>query len=243
MPKGYKKIHGVAALLAALAALPPAHASNKVSSPDITGGRIELEDRGGYDFDGNPGRDGDQLHKFVANYAPLDFYRTEIKGVLADDGSGYNWTYIEWSHRFQLIKNDDWLPKLSLQGNYKFSLRPNQSDKFESTILMQKDTGPFTHVTNINFENDIGGWARPGTNFNFGWKSKYNHSKHVEPGAELYMDFGRFGASTSGPRRYQFGPAVYGKIMDEMKYELGFLFGLTQAAPTGRLKWILTYSF
>lgn len=233
----------ITALAFALAAL-SAQATNKVSSPDITQGQFELEYRGGYDVDSVVRKDGPQLHKFVGNYGILERWRTEVKGILAEAGEGYDWTAIEWSHRFQILKGQgDW-PKLSVQGNYKFALQDNKTDKLEFTILTSKDTGPFGHVVNINFEREVGPHSVGGTNLNLGWKSKYRYLRAFEPGFELYADFSKLGGpATKGPKKYLLGPVAYGIIADGLKYEAGFLAGISDGAPDGRFKWILTYAF
>lgn len=222
----------------------PALASNKVSAPDITEGQFEVEYRGGYDIDSTAKKDGQQLHKIVGNYGILDRWRTEVKGILAENGNGYDWTNIEWSNRVQILKGSENWPKLSLQENYKFALHADKPDKLELTILASKDTGSFGHVININFERDVGAHAIGGTDFNLGWKSKYRYRPYLEPGFEIYADFSKFGGpETKGPKKYLLGPVMYGTIAKGLKYEAGFLAGISTAAPDGRFKWIMTYAF
>lgn len=243
MPSSFIVRHlGFALTLAMLAAT--AQASNKVSSPDITKGQFELEYRGGYDVDNIAKKDGQQLHKFVSNYGILERWRTEVKAILAETGNGYDWTGIEWSNRFQILKGQDGWPKLSVQENYKFALHADKTDKIEFTILASQDTGPFGHVINVNFEREVGPHSIGGTNVNFGWKSKYRYLPTFEPGFELYADFSKFGGpATKGPKKHLLGPVAYGTIADGLKYEAGFLAGISDGAPDGRFKWILTYAF
>lgn len=232
------------AVVALLLVSTGAQATNKVSSPDVTKGRWELEYRGGFDQDETTSKDDVQTHKFVTNYGISDRWRTEFKGVAAGHSDDVVWTYLEWSNRYQVFKeNESWV-KLALQENYKFALQDGSADKFEIAILASKDLGKFTHITNINFENEIGANARGGTDLNLGWKTKYKYSANIEPGGEFYADFGKFGSPNSvTPNKYQLGPTVSGKISDSAKYDVGYLFGLTHAVPDGRLKIILTYGF
>jgi hypothetical protein len=235
----------VSLLALLLAALPlTAEASNKVSSPDVTRGQAELEYRGGYDMDDTARKDGQQTHKLVGNYGITDRWRMEAKAILAGPGGNLDWTYIEWSNRYQVWKEKEGFVKLSLQENYKFSLQDGHPDKLELTALASKDIGQFTHIANLNFENELGSSAHGGTDFNLGWKTKYRYGPHFEPGAEFYADFGKFGSPQSvSPDKYQIGPVVSGKIADGFKYDVGYLFGLNRAVPDGRIKWILTAAF
>ena len=221
-----------------------AEATNKVSSPDVTQGRIELEYRGGYDWDETASKDHIDQHKFVANYGITDRWRVEVKTDLASNGADRDWTFFELANRFQINKDDSVWPKLSIQANYKFSLQDNAADRLEGTVLASKDTGQFTHVTNLNFENEVGPHARAGTDFNIGWKTKYRYQPSLEPGAEFYADFGKVvGPVPAGAKKYSLGPVLYGALTKNVKYEIGFLFGMSPAAPDGRLKGILTYGF
>jgi len=223
----------------------PARASNKVSSPDITAGLTELEYRGGIDFDESPRKNLQETDKFVVNHGFTDRWRLEAK---LDDagrrGTDVDTTYAELASRWQILKaGDSWL-RLSVQENYKFALQEILPDKLEQAILAATDTGSLTHTVNIYFENELGAHARGGTDFNFGWKTLYNYDPRFSPGAETYVDFGKFGSSSRvSPDKYQAGPVIAGKFNGGFRYEAGWLFGANKAVPDGRLKLILTYGF
>lgn len=221
----------------------PSYAWNKVSSPDVVGGRTELEYRGGYDVDDRVGVQGQNQHRFVANHGITDRWRVEVKNILVQTDTTSRWTFSELSNRYQIIKDDsDWLPKLSIQGNYKFALRQNAADKFESTLLLSKTLGPFANIINLNAERDIGRFAAPGTNLVFSYKNEYLYNDYLEPGFEYYAELSKVGGpKTSGPKRHFLGPMISGKLLKDVKYDTGVLFGVSDAAPTARFKWILTY--
>ena len=223
---------------------PAAEATNKVSSPDVTQGRTEFEYRGGYDWDETASKDHIDQHKFVANYGITDRWRIEVKTDLASNGTERDWTFFELANRFQINKDDSVWPKLSVQANYKFSLQDNTADRLGGTVLASKDTGPFTHVTNLNFENELGPHAHAGTDFNLGWKTKYRYQPSLEPGVEFYADFGKvIGPVPAGAKKYSLGPVLYGALTPRVKYEIGLLAGISAAAPDARLKTIITYGF
>lgn len=224
-----------------LIAAVPAQAANKVSSPDVTKGQVEVEYRGGYDRDEKPSQDGQQTHKFVTNYGLTDRWRMEAKAVFSGPSDDLDWTGIEYSNRYQFLKEGEGWLRLSAQANYKVSLVDAKPDKLEITALGAKDTGSFTHFANVNFENELGYNAKGGTDINLAWKTKYRFDPLFEPGGEFYADFGK--TSGDNVKKYQIGPAISGKLGTGVKYDLGYLFGLNQNVPDGRLKLILTYSF
>ncbi|MEZ0223651.1 MAG: hypothetical protein ACAH83_03795 [Alphaproteobacteria bacterium] len=232
------------ALAAALILHPQiACASNKVSSPDVTKGQVELEYRGGYDWDDDTEKqDQQETHKFCVNYGLTDRWRMESKLVAAGRDDDLDWTTLEYSNRYQLLKDKEGWLKLSLQVNYKIALVDGKPDKIEFTTLAAKDTGPLTHITNINFENEVGNYARGGTDINLGWKTKYRWKPFLEPGGEFYADFGKM--SGVNVKKYQIGPVIGGKLDGTgLKYDLGYLFALNDNVPDGRAKLILTYAF
>jgi hypothetical protein len=232
-------------LIALLLFIPcAAQASNKVSSPDVKKGQVELEYRGGFDYDDTVSKNRAQVNKFIANYGITDRWRMEVKGNYTGRAGNLDWTYAEWSNRYQIFKDKEGWAKLSVQENYKFALQDALPDKLELTVLAAKDTGPLTHIANLNFENELGKRARGGTDVNLGWKTKYRLDPAFEPGVETYLDFGKTGSTNRrSPDKYQWGPVVSGKLPGGVKYDVGYLFGMNNAVPHGRLKYILTYGF
>lgn len=202
---------------------------------------MEFEYRGGYDIDDTTGKNRQEVDKFVANYGLTDRWRMEAKAVASGAHGDIDWTAIEYSNRYQLFKDHEAWLRLSVQANYKFSLVDTKPDKIEFSALAAKDIGSFSHFSNVNFENEIGSRAQGGTDINLGWKTKYRLTPLFEPGGEVYADFGK--TSGANIKKYQAGPVFGGKFNSGIKYELGYLFGLNQNVPDGRVKMILTYAF
>ncbi len=217
-----------------------AQASNKISSPDVTKGLTELEYRFGYDNDDLPARDAVQNHRFVANHGITDRWRMEVKANMAGDSGDLDWTFAEWSNRYQIFKSEEAWARLAVQQNLKIALTDGVSDRFELSVLAAKDAGKFGYAVNLSFENEFGENAAGGTSMNIGWKAKYKYMPEFEPNLELYTDFGKIGRSS--PDRIFFGPAFSGKIA-AVKYDTGFLFGMNNDTTDGRFKMILTYAF
>jgi hypothetical protein len=234
-----------AAALAVLLLPGAAWASNKVSSPDITDGKTELEYRLGHDTDDDTAaRNRQQTHKFVANHAFTPRWRMEGKAVASGRVGDLDWTYLEWSNRWQVWKEKEGPVKLALQATYKLAVQSALPDKIEFTVLAARDTGPLSHTLNLNAENEIGDRAAGGTDINLGWKTKYRLMPALDPGVEFYADFGKVGSrQPSMADKYQIGPTLSGEILPGLKYDTGLLFGLSRAVPDERFKLILTHAF
>ncbi|MCA9404948.1 MAG: hypothetical protein KC684_00275 [Candidatus Omnitrophica bacterium] len=66
-------------------------------------------------------------------------------------------------------------------------------------------------------------------------------SEHFEPGFEWHSNFGELKEHKSyDEQTHQAGPVFYGSV-GPVKYNVGFLFGVTDPAPEGELKAILEY--
>lgn len=227
---------------AILALAPPAQASNKVSSPDVENGQMELEYRGGYDFDDTAKKDRQEVDKFIVNYGLTDRLRLETK---LDSGGRDNhqvWTTWELSARYQFFKDKEAWARLSFEEGYKAALMQGKPDILEEKILAQKDIGKTANILNLMFDNEVGDHAAGGTDLNLGWKSKYKLLPYLEPGAEFYADFGKW--SGTNVKKYQIGPTISGKVTGtNFKYDVGYLFGTNENVADGRFKLILVYAF
>jgi len=231
-------------LIALIGLLPlTAVASNKISSPDVTMGKTELEYRGGWDHDERTRLNHREDHKFVVNHGFTDRFRLEFKGIMPKQGDDYSLSYTEWGARYQLIKKNDLWPRLSVQGTYEAAMQAHLPNKFEFAVLAAQDFGDFPQTVNIVFESEYGKNSRDGTKFNVNYKSQYKYSEYFIPGVEFYLGQGRIGTEPGGAKEVQAGPALSGKLIDDVKYDVGLLWGMTNAAPDTRFKWIVTYSF
>jgi len=65
--------------------------------------------------------------------------------------------------------------------------------------------------------------------------------RRFEPGVEYHSVFGPVTGGTPFEQQRHFaGPVVYGRL-GALKYDVGYLFGLTDASVDGMVKWILEY--
>ena len=109
-------------------------------------------------------------------------------------------------------------------------------------MLFEKPVGKFVHAANVIFEKEIGDGDEKDLEGGLAWSSKYRLSKFFEPGVEWHANFGELKeAIPYRNQEHQIGPVVYGKLFNFIKYDLGYLFGITDPAPEGRLKWIIEF--
>lgn len=229
--------------LSSLFSLTSAHASDKVSSPNIDKGKAEFEYRGGYDLDDTPASDGIFVNKFVANYGVTDRLRPEMK-LLTSNTPNNRVTGGELSLRWQFLKPKDKADlSASLDNKYKFYSDAGKADQVEIRLLASKSIGAFSHVMNIGLEEEIGEYSRDGLGIETAWKTSYKINSHVSPGIEIYGSTGNLRDDLGyNEQEYQMGPALSGALTDSIKYDVGYLFGISEAATDGRIKFLLSYS-
>lgn len=127
---------------------------------------------------------------------------------------------------------------------YEAPLANKQVGQFEGKILLEKDFEKFNNILNISFNKEVGGGADPHTDGGISWSTRYRLSQYFEPGLEYYNDFSAITHQLSyNLQSHQVGPVFYGRINRHIKYDIGYLFGISDAAPRGEIKWVLEYEF
>jgi len=218
-------------------------ATDNVSSPYIEQGKLSLQYRSGYDFDNAPSKDRKQAYKLVANYGTTDRLRPEIKAVLSDNpNESTKVTGFEAGLRWQFLKPEEAWLTAALDGNYKTSIQSGKPDKFELKLILGKKFGQFFNVANLSVEEEIGENSRDGASLKAAWKTGYKINSYFAPGFEFYANTGNLRDDLDyNDQSYRIGPTAYGNITENVTYNIGYLFGISEAATDGRVKMILSY--
>jgi len=220
-----------------------ANATKKVYSPIVEGGELEFETRGSYDFDDAESKDGKQKQKYAVGYGVTDRWFTEIYGEIEKGAtsSKFDFTAFEWENIYQLTEQGQYWVDVGLYFEYEVSFEDDKADKIEGKFLIEKEMGHFTHTANIIFEKQVGGDSEKETEGGLAWGSRYRWQEYFEPGFELHSEFGELNEGKSfDEQEHLVGPVFYGKI-GSFKYDIGYLFGVSNDAPDGQLKWIIEY--
>jgi hypothetical protein len=222
----------------------------KVYDPYVVKGELELESRGSVDFDGDAEKDNVQVQKYAVGYGVTDRWFTEVYGESEreynDDGEDldFRFTEVEWENKFQLTEQGQYFVDIGFLLEYAVSVEDKHADKLEWAFLFDKTVGPVENIANVIFEHEVGGGHTNETDAGFAWSSRYRFDPHFEPGFEYHGDFGGLNEGKSyDEQSHQIGPVFYGKLFSNVKYDVGYLFGVSEEAPQGELKWILEYEW
>jgi hypothetical protein len=227
----------------------PAFAEKLVFAPNAEQGEWEVENTGVYDFDPAKNKNAVQEYHYAVGYGVNSFWHTELEleaETLPTDDSitKFQATHMEWENIFQLAdKGQYWLdPGIYLA--YEAPLINKQEGQFEGKILLEKDIAKISNILNISFNQEVGEGASRGTDAGISWSTKYRLSQYFEPGFEYWNDFSAIDHHLDyNQQSHQVGPVFYGQLSRHVKYDIGYLFGISDAAPRGELKWTLEYEF
>ena len=131
---------------------------------------------------------------------------------------------------------------------YEFAHETDANDKIEGKLLLEKASGSYVNTANLIFARELGSNASNATNFEYAWRTKYLYSKAFEPGIEIYGEMGEVGSVLpSDQQDHRIGPVFSGTVAgtptSKWVYEIGYLFGASDAAPDGTLKFVIEYEF
>ncbi len=241
-------------VMAMMGLSPKAFADKEVYSPFVQQGELEVEAKGLYDFDHAKDKNAVQEYKNSVGYGVTDRWVTEFYGEFErqpqedDDGnigiSSVKFTHLEWENRYQLTRHGQYWLDAGLYFAYEIPVHKKDPGQIEGKILLEKSTGKWTHKANIIFNKEVGGGATQETTAGLALSSRYRLSGHVQPGIEYWIDFGQLRAHLPyDAQTHQIGPVVYGRLTRHVHYDIGFLFGISEAAPRGELKWVIEYEF
>jgi hypothetical protein len=227
-----------------------------VSPYEIDLGELEIEHNGSSTFDHRPGMGGAASQTIEFGTGLTHWWHSEIEfGFERESGGGQPTllTQIVTENMFQLTEPGEYFADLGMYIEYGQSLTRGKyagSNQVTFGPVIGKDVGHTTHTLNLFFTRQLGpNQETQGLDMSYAWQSRWNIWAPLSPAIEIYGDSGIVGQS---PRLSQqqllIGPVGVGRIQlselglgnaGKLRYEVGWLFGATQASPAGALRWRL----
>ena len=244
-------LHTAIAGIALCALSSGAWADFKVRSPIVDFREFELEHNGSVSFDRNRTRDRDQSYTYAIGAGVTRFWKIELEaetGAAPDGRLGFNAATIE--NTFQLTEQGQYWIDWGFFLEYSHGTTRDSSDGVKFGPILQKETPGFgqyglIHTLNLFFEKDVGRFGTTRTGFAPAWQSRVRLNPYFQPGFEVYgtiEDLGRAGKFND--QQYSVGPmfaGAYSFASSKIKYEVGYMFGLTTNSPRGALRWRFEY--
>ena len=230
--------------LAVAGSVSTASAIDKIYSPNITKGEFEMEYGGSTTFDGNHDKNDLEAHEVELEYGLTDRIQLELNSSFENQaGESLQSEATGFGGRYQFTEQGEYWVDTGVLMTYNWATHRNvDPDTLEAKLLLEKQTGDFLHRANIGIEQDVGSHAEDGPDRVFLWNSRYRYDRHFEPGFEIQSDFGKANRVHSfDQQEHYIGPAVFGQIIPNLKYEAAFYTGISKAASSGAARILLEY--
>jgi hypothetical protein len=236
-----------------LASAATAHADLKVRMPQVEYGELEFEHNGLVSFAGkNSPLNHAQSYTNEIGYGLLPWWQIELEGEMASGGGQHlTWNAVTLENIFQITEPGEYFFNLGFFVEYAQSTLRGQPSNFAAGPIVQKELNDVfgidsLHTLNLVLGRDVGHDASKSTGMQIAWQSVAEITPLIAPGFEYYGiidDIAHPGPASQ--QQHLIGPvltggyslAPYGKL----KYEVGYLFGLTPAAGRGAVRWRLEY--
>jgi hypothetical protein len=244
---------------AALALLAPleARADFHIRSPyEIDFGELEIEHNGAASFDRNPDKSGAQSYTIEFGTGLTRWWHSEIElGFNRDPGFNQPTLAdaIVTENMFQLTEPGQYFADFGFYVEYGQSLTSGRhAGPNELTFgpLIAKDIGRTTTTVNLFLTRELGpNQDTQGVDFTWAAQTRWNLWAPLSPAVEIYGDSGVVGRSPRlSQQQLRVGPVGIGALSlhqlglgnaGKIKYEVGWLFGATEATAQGTLRWRL----
>jgi hypothetical protein len=230
-----------------------AHAEFHVRSPIVDYRELEIEHNGSVSLDKpNSGLNHKQSYTTEFAYGVTPWWKLGIEaetGADADQQLRYEATTLE--NMFQLTPQGEYWADVGLFVEYSQAARRGDPNSIEFGPVVQKQTGGLfgadaLHTINLFLEKEVGPSHGDDLGFSYAAQSRLLLNPLFQPGIEIYGEtdaIDKPGKFTQ--QEHRFGPMFAGGYSlapyGEVKYELGYLFGVTPATENGTIRWLLEY--
>jgi len=243
-------------VLAAALGLPvAAHADPQdyVHVPNVEYGEREIDFKAGtWKLKGEePGRESGASVGFGWGATPWWFTEAYLM-YHKDTEGGTKYDAFEWENIFQLTEHNQYwadlgllteieLPKEHATEGYEFKIGP----------LVQKDFGNWRWNANLLFEHRYRGREQEtnATVMSYELQAKTGVGHHLEAGLQAFGEMGRWNHwDPKDEQVHRIGPAIFGKVKlgegrQLVRWNAGFLWGVTDSSPKDSFRLQAEYEF
>lgn len=237
-----------ATLLAFTPAL-PAMAALRVYSPIVEEGEAEIENQFDATADHRPTKTGAYTANVSVGYGVNSFWHTELEGQWKrDPQGGMTYDSTSFENIFQLTEQGKYDVDVGFFAEVETVRQRGDHNNMTFGPIFRKEFGSNVTTLNLLFTHEMGNRSAAGATFEARLQSLWPINDWLQGGVEAYWQPGRLGAFPGlDAQGLRSGPALAGGLrlpgMGNLKYELGYLFGVTGSTPQGTVRGVLEYEF
>jgi high-affinity iron transporter len=252
-PQAVQAVLLAAGVFGALGVGSPAHAQLRVRYPVVDYREFEIEHFADTTFGpAKSGQSNNQRYTTEYGYGPLPNWFFELGNELrALNGENITYDATEIENYLQLTPTGKYFGDLALFGEFEYPAHRADAKTYIFGPLAQTEFGEIAgygalHTVNFLFTKTVGNNSNDATQFNIAWQSRLLIHPLIEPGFEYYSQINQIlNPGKPAEQQHRIGPVLIGLYnfapYGKLKYELGYLFGLTQATEGGAIRWRLEY--
>jgi hypothetical protein len=230
----------LAAALASVLSTANAGPSDYVVTPNVEAGEREIDFKIGSATKAGESRESAASIGF--GYGARDWWFTEIYAKYkAEGGEGRKFDAVEWENKFQLTETGKYPVDLGLLIEVERPEDRSEGWEVKWGPLLQTEFGRWQVNLNLYLQRSYRAELPAVTEFQYQWQTKYRWRKELEFGIQGFGETGKWDAWL--PREQQnhrIGPALFGKVglgdRQQVRYNVAWLFGASQAAPDRTLR-------
>ena len=247
-----KALFAGAAGVVSLVPVHPAHAELQVRLPEVEFRELEFEHNGFFSFDKDRSLGGQQSYTNSIGYGVTRWWKIELEGEtnsVPDSSVHYTATTIE--NIIQLTEPGKYFFNVGFFAEYSQSALNGVANSVTAGPIVQKELYDVLgvnslHTLNVFFAHDVGHNATHATSLEVAWQSRLLLNPYIDPAIEYYGTIDDLGAAGKFSQQEHFiGPVAVGAISfspyGKLKYEVGYMFGMTAASPRGAVRWKMEY--
>ncbi len=224
----------------------------QVRMPTVDFREVEFEHNGFFSFDKDRSLGGQQSYTNAIGYGLTPWWEIELEGEsnsVPESSVHYTATTVE--NTFQLTEPGQDFFNLGFFAEYSQSALRNEPNSFTLGPIVQKELYDVLgvdslHTFNVFFAHDVGHNASHATGLELAWQSRLLLNRFIDPAIEYYGFIDDL--ANAGPfskQQHFLGPVAVGAVdfapYGKVRYEVGYMFGLTPASPRGAIRWKLEY--
>lgn len=236
-----------------LAPLAPARADLHVRLPVVDYREVEYEQNGLISF-GPPGSGFDRAQSYsnAIGVGILPFWQMELEGeAQAAPGKGLRMDAVTLENTFQLTEPGEYEYNFGFYAEFSRSIRRGQPGSVTLGPIVQKELPDFLgadsiHTLNLFLTHDVGPSSGHATGLVYAWQSLLYVNQYVSPAVEVYGQISDLAhAGHFDEQQVLAGPVLAGGVhlgrWGTLKYQVGYLAGVTGASPRGAVRWQIEY--
>jgi hypothetical protein len=198
--------------------------------------------------DPRPSRRNEQSVVSELEYGVSRWWSVALEGEwerAGGSGEALSGDSVTWENRFQLTERGNPWVDAGLFLEYGRSIG-GRADQLRVGPLLGRQLGAATFATlNLLLVEDLGRRAGSGVSVNYAIQVRHELMRWLAPGVEAYGGAERIEPLNTRQDRHRAGPVLFGVVplgdLADVRYEVGYLFGLSHDTPAGTFKFLLGY--